>query len=75
MTLKAKAIIIPPLPANTAIITMQRHYQFVATIEVGRLTEPISIVVDMCPTGFDSPFLDTIRMKKPFQRHNLVQTI
>jgi len=35
----------------------------------------IAIVVDMWLTGFDVPFLDTIYIDKPVQRHNLVQTI
>lgn len=35
----------------------------------------IAIVVDMWTTGFDVPFLDTIYIDKPIQRHNLIQTI
>jgi len=35
----------------------------------------IAIVVDMWLTGFDVPFLDTIYIDKPVQRHNLIQTI
>ncbi|MFZ4753754.1 MAG: type I restriction endonuclease subunit R [Chitinophagaceae bacterium] len=35
----------------------------------------IAIVVDMWLTGFDVPFLDSIYIDKPIQRHNLVQTI
>ena len=35
----------------------------------------IAIVVDMWLTGFDVPFLDTIYIDKPIQRHNLIQTI
>ena len=35
----------------------------------------IAIVVDMWLTGFDVPFLDTIYIDKPIQKHNLVQTI
>jgi type I restriction enzyme R subunit len=31
--------------------------------------------VDMWLTGFDVPFLDTIYIDKPIQRHNLIQTI
>ncbi|MEP4050319.1 MAG: hypothetical protein ABJZ54_00820 [Luteolibacter sp.] len=33
------------------------------------------IVVDIWLTGFDVPFLDTIYIDKPVQRHNLIQTI
>ena len=33
----------------------------------------IAIVVDMWLTGFDVPFLDTIYIDKPIQRHNLIQ--
>lgn len=35
----------------------------------------IAIVVDMWLTGFDVPFLDTLYIDKPVQRHNLIQTI
>ncbi len=35
----------------------------------------IAIVVDMWLTDFDVPFLDTIYIDKPVQRHNLIQTI
>lgn len=35
----------------------------------------IAIVVDMWLTGFDVPFLDTIYVDKPIQKHNLIQTI
>lgn len=35
----------------------------------------IAIVVDMWLTGFDVPFLDTIYIDKPIQKHNLIQTI
>ncbi len=35
----------------------------------------IAIIVDMWLTGFDVPFLDTIYIDKPVQRHNLIQTI
>ncbi len=35
----------------------------------------IAILVDMWLTGFDVPFLDTMYIDKPVQRHNLIQTI
>ena len=35
----------------------------------------IAIVGDMWLTGFDVPFLDTMYIDKPIQRHNLIQTI
>lgn len=35
----------------------------------------IAIVVDMWLTGFDIPFLDTMYIDKPIQRHSLIQTI
>jgi len=35
----------------------------------------IAILVDMWLTGFDVPFLDTLYVDKPIQRHNLIQTI
>jgi len=35
----------------------------------------IAILVDMWLTGFDVPFLDTLYIDKPVQRHNLIQTI
>jgi type I restriction enzyme R subunit len=34
----------------------------------------IAIVVDMWLTGFDVPFLDSMYIDKPVQRHNLIQT-
>ena len=41
----------------------------------GKSNFKIAIVVDMWLTGFDVPFLDTIYIDKPIQKHNLVQTI
>lgn len=35
----------------------------------------IAIVVDMWLTGFDVPFLDTMYIDKPIQKHTLIQTI
>ncbi|MCP4216913.1 MAG: type I restriction endonuclease subunit R [bacterium] len=35
----------------------------------------IAVVVDMWLTGFDVPFLDTMYIDKPVNRHNLIQTI
>lgn len=35
----------------------------------------VAIVVDMWLTGFDVPFLDTMYIDKPIQKHNLIQTI
>lgn len=35
----------------------------------------IAIIVDMWLTGFDVPFLDTMYIDKPVQRHSLIQTI
>ena len=35
----------------------------------------IAIVVDMWLTGFDVPFLDTMYIDKPIQKHSLIQTI
>ena len=35
----------------------------------------IAVVVDMWLTGFDVPFLDTIYIDKPIQRHSLIQAI
>jgi len=35
----------------------------------------IALVVDMWLTGFDVPFLDTIYINKPLQKHSLIQTI
>ncbi len=35
----------------------------------------IAILVDMWLTGFDVPFLETIYIDKPLQKHNLIQTI
>ena len=41
----------------------------------GKSNFKIAIVVDMWLTGFDVPFLDTIYIDKPIQKHNLIQTI
>ncbi len=41
----------------------------------GKSNFKIAIVVDMWLTGFDVPFLDSIYIDKPIQKHNLVQTI
>ena len=35
----------------------------------------IAIVVDMWLTGFDVPFLDSMYIDKPLQKHSLIQTI
>ncbi len=35
----------------------------------------IALVVDMWLTGFDVPFLDTLYLDKPLQKHSLIQTI
>ncbi len=35
----------------------------------------IAIIVDMWLTGFDVPFLDTMYIDKPIQRHSLIQAI
>lgn len=41
----------------------------------GKSNFKIAICVDMWLTGFDVPFLDTIYIDKPLQKHNLIQTI
>ncbi len=41
----------------------------------GKSNFKIAIVVDMWLTGFDIPFMDTMYIDKPVQRHNLIQTI
>ncbi|MDX9917803.1 MAG: HsdR family type I site-specific deoxyribonuclease [Gudongella sp.] len=41
----------------------------------GKSNFKIAIVVDMWLTGFDVPFLDTMYIYKPVQRHSLIQTI
>lgn len=41
----------------------------------GKSNFKIAIVVDMWLTGFDIPFMDTMYIDKPIQRHNLIQTI
>ena len=41
----------------------------------GQSNFKIAIVVDMWLTGFDVPFLDTIYIDKPLQKHSLIQTI
>jgi type I restriction enzyme, R subunit len=41
----------------------------------GKSNFKIAIIVDMWLTGFDVPFLDTMYIDKPVQKHNLIQTI
>jgi len=41
----------------------------------GKSNFKIAIVVDMWLTGFDVPFLDSMYIDKPLQKHNLIQTI
>jgi type I restriction enzyme R subunit len=41
----------------------------------GKSNFKIAILVDMWLTGFDVPFLDTMYIDKPVQRHTLIQTI
>jgi len=41
----------------------------------GKSNFKIAIIVDMWLTGFDVPFLDTLYIDKPIQRHNLIQAI
>ncbi|WP_182407533.1 type I restriction endonuclease subunit R [Psychrobacter sp. GP33] len=41
----------------------------------GQSNFKIAIVVDMWLTGFDVPFLDTMYIDKPLQKHSLIQTI
>ena len=41
----------------------------------GKSNFKIAIVVDMWLTGFDVPFLDTLYIDKPLQKHSLIQTI
>ena len=41
----------------------------------GKSNFKIAIVVDMWLTGFDVPFLDTMYIDKPLQKHSLIQTI
>ncbi len=41
----------------------------------GKSNFKIAVVVDMWLTGFDVPFLDTIYIDKPLQKHSLIQTI
>ena len=41
----------------------------------GKSNFKIAIVVDMWLTGFDVPFLDSMYIDKPLQKHSLIQTI
>jgi len=41
----------------------------------GKSNFKIAILVDMWLTGFDVPFLDSMYIDKPVQRHSLIQTI
>ena len=55
--------------------TKEDRKKFDAQFKKAESNFKIAIVVDMWLTGFDVPFLDTIYIDKPVQRHNLIQTI
>lgn len=46
-----------------------------AQFKKGESNFKIAIVVDMWLTGFDVPFLDSMYIDKPVQKHSLIQTI
>ena len=81
---------IKPMPRVKMVMTRNKDddkalYQLLGTKEYRKELDrqfkneksnfQIAIVVDMWLTGFDVPFLDTIYIDKPIQRHNLIQTI
>ena len=58
-----------------AIGPKEEKKEFDRQFKNGKSNFKIAIVVDMWLTGFDVPFLDTIYIDKPLQKHSLIQTI
>ena len=59
----------------TKLGNKERRKELDRQFKNGKSNFKIAIVVDMWLTGFDVPFLDTIYIDKPLQKHNLIQTI
>lgn len=55
--------------------TKEHRKEMARQFKTAKSNFKIAIIVDMWLTGFDVPFLDTLYIDKPVQRHNLIQTI
>lgn len=64
-----------PKPLYDMLGTAEYRKELDRQFKNGKSNFKIAIVVDMWLTGFDVPFLDTLYIDKPIQRHNLIQTI
>ena len=64
-----------PKPLYDMLGTQEYREKLAGQFKDAKSNFKIAIVVDMWLTGFDVPFLDTIYIDKPVQRHNLIQTI
>lgn len=58
-----------------ALGTKEDRKELDRQFKIAKSNFKIAIVVDMWLTGFDVPFLETIYIDKPIQRHSLIQTI
>jgi type I restriction enzyme R subunit len=64
-----------PLKMYEALGTKEERKELDRQFKNEKSNFKIAIVVDMWLTGFDVPFLDSIYIDKPLQKHNLIQTI
>jgi len=64
-----------PLELYNALGTKEYRKELDRQFKNAKSNFKIAVVVDMWLTGFDVPFLDTIYIDKPLQKHNLIQTI
>lgn len=64
-----------PLELYDALGTKEYRKELDRQFKNAKSNFKIAVVVDMWLTGFDVPFLDTIYIDKPLQKHNLIQTI
>lgn len=64
-----------PKPMYNLLGTKEYKKELDRQFKIAKSNFKIAIVVDMWLTGFDVPFLDTIYIDKPIQRHSLIQTI
>ncbi len=64
-----------PEELYNALGTKEDRKEFDKQFKNAKSNFKIAMVVDMWLTGFDVPFLDTMYIDKPVQRHSLIQTI
>jgi len=55
--------------------TKEHRKEMDRQFKIAKSNFKIAIIVDMWLTGFDVPFLDTLYIDKPIQRHSLIQAI